>query len=243
MRTAAIAITLTALALLFAACGDDDAAVSDVDSDTEDEWCTYDPHYQCTEYCHEGQVVQSDPAGTPATVEAICADGVGPVVSTGAAVVELSAVNEGLVEANGFIRIPADLADSIVDLPEVDFATVYGEGGPWAACEITDLAAVEGGFGFHAYWPQISTYSDCDVGYTHILLRCRVRLQLECGLVDGGVPDDAGTADGGIGGWVDVEAVTYLEWCESQSTSCLEWYSSGELCPSICVWEWLDDCE
>jgi len=254
-------LMLLALGAVFSCTGttddeDDGASDSDTDSDGDDDWddeggdedCD-DAEAECDFFCSVGGVVSSEDVGSPAIVDAICTAAGSPVVSTLAAVLHLDASEMNQAIATGLVEIPDDIRSRMVGLPEIAFGTGSDE---WTTFEITALEEGEGGFSFQVAWPLVSSTLDCDLGDATATIVGRVRFSMQCDAADEVGADDAGVADGGVFNdaaladkaaveVVGVEAVTNLAWCYSDDFV-PTWYSSGELCPHTCDWEWYVDC-
>jgi hypothetical protein len=217
---------------------------SDTDSDSDgdcDDVCCDDP--VCEPYCQSGGVVPSEPSGTPATSDEICASTENPVTSTAAAVVRLTAIAYAPSAVTGLIRVSDELREQVIGLPAIEFSWETPSS-PWATFEITELQPVEEGFSFTATWPLVPASLPACGGGT-VLIPCRVRMSMLCGVADGGLSDDA-EADGGTGLAVAtfVESITYLEWCYPEETGFSpEWRSSGDQCPYSCEWFLLEPCD
>jgi hypothetical protein len=229
----------------------DDVAGTDADADGDDDgihedYC--DDDLDCYSYCSEALDVPSNPPGTAATLDAICTDTSSPVVSTSAAVVELDADGDSQLSAIGLVRIPGDLLERIIGFPEIGFSVLaYGDEDKWSTYEITDLTATDDGFAFLVGWPLGSPWVDCDYGDPMVKLSCTVDFHMDCDLADGGLPEDAGTLDGGPSEIFEVQAVTNLEWCydwgSATEAGTPDWQSSGEECPFSCSFAWDSYCE
>lgn len=253
-------VELSALALcaaLACACGEagnesegDGGTDVDSDSDTDadgdsdgDTDCWEDSH--CTPFCEPGGEVDGEPGGIPAEVDPICGAAESPVVSTESAVVQLS-TNGGQDAAIGFIQIPDELHERVVGLPEIGFTREGDDDGSttWAIYAILDIEDGEGGFSFRVEWSQNTQWVGCDDYGDHwAVLLCRVTFSMACTDADGGVSGDAGSVDGGEEEIIQVEAVTHLQWCYAEEEgSTPGWYSSGEVCPYSCFFDWYTPC-
>lgn len=153
-------------------------------------------------------VVELPDPGVVAEPGQICAQNPPTVVSNTAARVTLTKYSQALNLAMGFIAIAAPLDGTVVGAPSVEVVSAMTN--ELLGMVVTDVQATQGGFTFHAEWPQmLNLPPESWVGMT-----VKTTFTSQCG---------PGANDTRV-----VEAITNIHLCFEGSD--LLWVSSGDEC-------------
>lgn len=146
--------------------------------------------------------------GVPAEPGQICAQNPPSVTSNTAARVTLTKYSQALNLAMGFVAIAADMQATVVGTPAIE--VVAAGASELMGMVVSDVQPAQGGFTFHAEWPQGLALPPED----WVNMTVKTTFTSQCGPG----PDDTRT----------VEAITVVHLCFEGND--LTWVSSGDEC-------------
>lgn len=168
----------------------------------------------CPSFSQESTLTVDLPdPGVPAEPGQICAQNPPTVVSNTAARVTLTKYSQALNLAMGFVAIAAPLQGTVVGVPTIEVATAQAS--DLLGMVVTDVQATQGGFTFHAEWPQMLSLK----AESWVQMVVKTTFQSQCGPG----PDDVRT----------IESSTTVHLCFEEKTpgdKQLTWVSSGDEC-------------